>query len=221
MGEEILTPEQGRLINFLKAKSPFTQRFYLTGGTALSAFYLNHRYSEDLDFFSEQPIDLISLNGLLREAKSPCSIKKLDFQSSFNRNIFFLHLKGNKVIKVEFTYFPFARMEKGKRVYKLWIDSILDIAVNKVFVLTQDPRARDFVDLYFIWQKENFGFSDLLKKARAKFDWHIDPLQLGSQILRVKKLKDLPRMIKSLNLYEYHSFFEKEAKKLGERIFRK
>ncbi|MCD4795127.1 MAG: nucleotidyl transferase AbiEii/AbiGii toxin family protein [Bacteroidales bacterium] len=25
--------------------------FYLTGGTALVRFYLNHRYSEDLDFF--------------------------------------------------------------------------------------------------------------------------------------------------------------------------
>jgi len=25
--------------------------FYLTGGTALGRFYLNHRYSEDLDFF--------------------------------------------------------------------------------------------------------------------------------------------------------------------------
>lgn len=25
--------------------------FYLTGGTALSRFYLHHRYSDDLDFF--------------------------------------------------------------------------------------------------------------------------------------------------------------------------
>ena len=25
--------------------------FYLTGGTALGRFYLNHRFSEDLDFF--------------------------------------------------------------------------------------------------------------------------------------------------------------------------
>ncbi len=25
--------------------------FYLTGGTALSRFYFNHRYSDDLDFF--------------------------------------------------------------------------------------------------------------------------------------------------------------------------
>ena len=30
--------------------------FYLTGGTALSRFYFNHRYSDDLDFFvNENP----------------------------------------------------------------------------------------------------------------------------------------------------------------------
>ena len=28
--------------------------FYLTGGTALSRVYLNHRYSDDLDFFVNQ-----------------------------------------------------------------------------------------------------------------------------------------------------------------------
>ncbi len=28
--------------------------FYLTGGTALSRYYLNHRYSDDLDFFVNQ-----------------------------------------------------------------------------------------------------------------------------------------------------------------------
>jgi len=31
--------------------------FYLTGGTALSRCYLNHRYSDDLDFFINQAPD--------------------------------------------------------------------------------------------------------------------------------------------------------------------
>jgi hypothetical protein len=30
---------------------PLSLPFYLTGGTALGRFYLNHRYSEDIDFF--------------------------------------------------------------------------------------------------------------------------------------------------------------------------
>ena len=35
----------------LKAFESLELDFYLTGGTALSRCYLNHRYSDDLDFF--------------------------------------------------------------------------------------------------------------------------------------------------------------------------
>jgi len=34
------------------ARSSLQSNFHLTGGTALAAFYLQHRYSEDLDFFT-------------------------------------------------------------------------------------------------------------------------------------------------------------------------
>ncbi|MFQ5865173.1 MAG: nucleotidyl transferase AbiEii/AbiGii toxin family protein [bacterium] len=42
----ILNPLQN---SFLDEFFQQTQEFYLTGGTALSAFYLQHRYSEDID----------------------------------------------------------------------------------------------------------------------------------------------------------------------------
>ena len=35
----------------LKILIPIDMKFYLTGGTALSRGYLNHRFSDDLDFF--------------------------------------------------------------------------------------------------------------------------------------------------------------------------
>jgi predicted nucleotidyltransferase component of viral defense system len=37
--------------NFLDWWKVYDSPFYLTGGTALGRFYLNHRCSEDLDFF--------------------------------------------------------------------------------------------------------------------------------------------------------------------------
>jgi predicted nucleotidyltransferase component of viral defense system len=36
---------------FFQAGAP-SERFYLSGGTALSAYYLQHRYSDDLDLFT-------------------------------------------------------------------------------------------------------------------------------------------------------------------------
>lgn len=35
--------------------------FYLGGGTALSRFHYNHRYSDDLDFFTFEEIDFIEV----------------------------------------------------------------------------------------------------------------------------------------------------------------
>ncbi len=50
MGKTILTPTQRQVLDILAKNSKFTS-FYLTGGTALSEYYLHHRLSEDLDFF--------------------------------------------------------------------------------------------------------------------------------------------------------------------------
>lgn len=41
------------------SKTEFKEIFYLTGGTALSVFYLKHRLSEDLDFFTEEENQVI------------------------------------------------------------------------------------------------------------------------------------------------------------------
>lgn len=51
---DILTPFQKQLLKAI-ADSALSPNFYLTGGTALAAFYLQHRFSEDLDFFSADP----------------------------------------------------------------------------------------------------------------------------------------------------------------------
>lgn len=47
----VLTPLQNK---FLGEFFELTSDFWLTGGTALSAFYLHHRYSEDLDLFTDK-----------------------------------------------------------------------------------------------------------------------------------------------------------------------
>ncbi len=101
------------------------------------------------------------------------------------------------------------------------VDSIYDIAVNKVHTISMNPRARDFIDIYFIIKEKSYGFSELLMKAKAKFDWHIDPIQLGSRLLIAKEeVKDYPRMLKKINHQEWKDFFVQEAKKLKKEIFK-
>ncbi len=98
------------------------------------------------------------------------------------------------------------------------VDSQLDIAVNKLFTIYQRTKARDYIDLYVLCQKGGYTISDLTKKARIKFDWHIDPLQLGSQFMKAQTAPDLPRMIESLKPELWQTFFVEEAKKLKDLI---
>jgi len=57
---ELLTPLQQTVLDAVFAEEVFARGFYLTGGTALAAFYLFHRYSDDLDLFTnDQPLELV------------------------------------------------------------------------------------------------------------------------------------------------------------------
>ena len=49
---KILTPDHEVILAIL-AKHEIAKRFYWTGGTLLSHYYLHHRKSFDLDFFSD------------------------------------------------------------------------------------------------------------------------------------------------------------------------
>lgn len=57
MAKSILTPGQKSILSALSEDKLFSINFCLTGGTALSEYYLHHRLSEDLDFFSENEVD--------------------------------------------------------------------------------------------------------------------------------------------------------------------
>jgi len=216
----ILSPDQKNILEIISRDKAICQNFYLTGGTALAEFYLKHRFSEDLDFFTEEEFDSQSIFIFLKKNKNKIGINKVDYENSFNRNLFFLHLKNKKIIKTEFTFFPFPRIEKKTRQGDLFIDSLLDIAVNKIFTIYQKPRSRDFIDLYLIIKKTDWKIEDLIRKAKAKFDWHIDYLELGSKFLLAKKVKDYPKMIVKKNPEEWQDFFIKEATRFKKKVLK-
>lgn len=61
---------------------------------------------------------------------------------------------------------------------------------------------------------------DLVKKAQIKFGNYIDPIQLGAQYMKVKELKDFPRMVIDIKENVWQDFFINEAKKLSSKIIK-
>src|SRR3989344_6697196 len=162
MAQTILNPDQELILKVLAHEKLFVKNFYLTGGTALSEYYLHHRISEDLDFFSYHEIDTLWLTGFLFDIQKKLQIKKIRRRDVFNRNLVFLDF-ANESIKAEFTYYPFSQIEEPKVVENLRIDSLIDIAVNKFFTLYQKPSARHFIDLYLILTQTDYTFEFLQK----------------------------------------------------------
>lgn len=213
---KIITPTQLLFLD-LFSDSSLTKDFYLSGGTALTGFYFPYRYSEDLDFFSKNEFDIQTILVFLKSIKNRIKYLELDINTTFNRNLVFLKFSDH-TLKTEFTHYPFPQDTPPNKYKKISIDSLTDIAINKLFTIYQKPRSRDFMDLYMICKKEKLTITDLIKKAKIKFDWHIDPLKFGSQLLLCKDIKDFPNLVNNLKESDWQSFFLNEANKLAPQI---
>ncbi len=217
-GTKILTVEQEQFLEVVSNEKTLRELFYFTGGTPLSAFYLHHRLSEDIDLFSEEEIKIATIQSFIKKVQKLLHIVKVEYNTFLGLHSFQLYFSDTNILKVDFNYYPFPRIEKGTTYKNIAVDSILDIAVNKMQTIATKPRARDFIDLFFIIQKKGYILGELLKTARNKFDWHTDPLQFGSRLLQATEVKDFPRMIKQINHQEWQDFFVEEAKKMKPEI---
>lgn len=219
--KDILTRDQNRFLEIAGRSNYIVKDFYFTGGTPLAAFYLRHRPSEDIDLFTEkEEVNIFSVRNFIRLTQKELGVSKVDYRQFLGLHSFQLYFSKKNILKVDFNYYPFPQIEKGIKYKNLSVDSLLDIAVNKVHTIAMRPRARDFIDIYFIVKEGKHNFRELLAKAKIKFDWHIDALQLGSRLLMAREVKDYPKMIKKISPKEWQTFFIEEARKLKPHILK-
>lgn len=206
------TPEQQIIISNFIETDYLRSNFYFTGGTALSNFYLHHRYSDDLDFFSTTKFENQVLLTLIEEWS-----KKNDFTftSRFIEVTYIFQLKFTNLsdLKVDFSYYPYKQIHKPVIHEGISTDSLTDIAVNKLLTISQRTEVKDFVDLYFLL--DHFSLYDLIEGVKQKFHQEIDTLLLAADFLKVEDFMILPRMKKGLQLAELKLFYRDLAKKLG------
>lgn len=211
----ILNPLQIKFLEEIKKEINLVKLFYLTGGTALAEYYLKHRESLDLDFFTEVDFELAEITEFIEKIKEKLSITRVTFEHLYDRRIFYLKFKSGEV-RVEFTKYPFKRLGKLINISGLWIDDKLDIAVNKLFAIFDRNEPKDFIDLYFLLHE--FSLKRLANGVEKKFGFKVEPLTLGSELMKVGKIAGMPKMIKKVTKNKLIDFFEKEAMRLESQI---
>ncbi|MFZ1976581.1 MAG: nucleotidyl transferase AbiEii/AbiGii toxin family protein [Bacteroidota bacterium] len=150
--------------------------FFLTGGTALSRHYFNHRYSDDLDLFvisDPEFQDWIErvLEGLYEAEKwnefvmERQTIRRLkDFVQIF------VHLPEEQTnsLKIDFVNdvaAHYGSFEEHERLGR--IDSWRNILSNNISALFRfEPK--DIVDIWMLSKKRAFQWQTILEEAKSK-----------------------------------------------------
>ncbi|OGD65906.1 hypothetical protein A3F08_00505 [Candidatus Berkelbacteria bacterium RIFCSPHIGHO2_12_FULL_36_9] len=217
MAKEILSKTQKQFIDFFKNQKKLANIFYLTGGTALANYYLHHRYSDDLDFFThKENLDGKIALELMEKVKDILDASELTYNKLFDRRIFYLKFTNRDELKVEFTYYPFKQLENPKLINNILVDGFYDLSVNKLFSIIDRSEIKDYVDLYYILKK--ISLEKLRKGVKKKFGAKIEVITLGAKLIEVENFTILPRMIKKLTLSKLKTFFLKEGNKLKPKI---
>lgn len=203
---ELDTLQQKTLSLF--ADSFLVKKFYWTGGTALTYFYLQHRKSEDIDLFSETPFLYEEILSFIKTIQQSVKLKKVEEKRIFSRHEFFLH--NSSTLRLEFVHYDFPAIQKRKKWKGIYVDSLTDMAANKTMAMLDRHDPKDAIDIYFLIHKSKISPKRLLSLVKKKFGitfplssfWdrallasqmlnNIRPLLLGSEKSKIKTIDSI------------------------------
>jgi len=196
----------------------FASDFYLTGGTALSRFYLNHRLSDDIDLFTQnQKIDLSLVNSLVLRILDKLKLKII---KQVNTDTFLQYITENhsgNTLKIDFVKEIPVHFGEFKMFGKTRIDSLENIGSNKLLTIFGRRDAKDFIDLYFILQKTILKFDYLYNLAIQK-DLGLSEFYLANSMRQIEDITIYPKMIVKLDKNKLVKFYKDLAEKLMLKI---
>lgn len=198
-------------------KGFFGKNFYWTGGTLLSYLYFSHRFSVDLDFFSDDLFRDEEYLEAINILKKNIQADKITQTLQNNRRLYFIE-KGKENVKLEFVYFPFPAAGKRKilKEFSVKADSLSDIMINKTLSTYQRNEVKDIYDLYwYLSNKPQYDLNKLIILVEKKFGVAIEP------ILLLEKINELCDKLESLKplLFEKEQNLQTKIKTFFQAIF--
>mgnify|MGYP000573351949 CR=1 FL=1 len=181
-----------------------SDRFYLSGGTCLSRFYYNHRYSDDLDFFyrgDQYPFeDFFPAAAEINNRLARKYVVEPGINGDYFKR-FFVH-KDDVTLKLEFIHESYPHIGEVKAAGTFFIDSLENIATNKLTAIQGRKTAKDYIDLYFLLK--DIALNDAIAWAARK----VVPLDYEGAILAFSSapLEGVVLMNKPVILDEINAF---------------
>lgn len=218
VGKGIVTPLQRDVIRHF-AELADSELFYLTGGTALSEFYLAHRKSFDLDIFTAEENLVLSFSRLFeRRLGKVFRLKVIRRYESFAE---FQIGEEREGTRVQLAYdSPHRLGEPEDSDLGIKVNDYRDLIADKLLAFYGRTEPRDAVDLFFILRGTDIW--DVAEAAREK-----DPgFDLYWLAVALNKVRDYPdeisrwpvEMIEEMDAVELKDLFRRLSSEILDRI---
>lgn len=157
--------------------------FYLTGGTCLSRFYQEKRYSDDLDFFTNNSPRYSFAIKKIKQALAAKFDLSIEIESKD-----FTRYKINNFLQVDFVNDIDARYKDVVLTKEGYIiDNIENILSNKLTAVIGRDNPKDIFDIYLIWKYYKFDWTEIAQSAHEKAGFSDEEL--------IVRLKSFPRSL--------------------------
>jgi hypothetical protein len=201
--------------DFLREWFAQEQRFFLTGGSALGLFYLDHRRSYDLDLFTTETVEAKEVQNLILRVSAKIGAHCTGVRSSPDFHRFKL-TRGDEreIIDVVVDRAPQVDALKAS-VDGIRVDTLREILANKLSTLVSRSELKDLVDLYFL-EMSGCDLLAAIPDARAK-DAGWEPAVV-SMLLDEMHVEVPPGwLIRDVSVAELEAFIRKLRLGLAER----
>jgi len=218
-GKGTITPIQKNLLYDI-GKIREASYFYLTGGTALAEFYLGHRRSYDLDFFTSEENLLIPFIRRVEEGlpKAQYKVHVIRLLESFAE---VEAQKAEETVRLHFACdSPFRFEEPQLSEFGVKINDYRDLIVDKLLTFFGRWKHRDAIDLFFILKSE--PMETLMEMAKQKdpgFDLYWFNMALGEVDAFPDEMAKWPvDMLVEVDAQELKSKFSSLAREIMDKI---
>jgi predicted nucleotidyltransferase component of viral defense system len=140
------------------------REFYLTGGTCISRFYMEKRYSDDLDFFTNQSLRYnFAVKNIKRALQKKFKLIAHVEAKDFTRYVI------NGVLQVDFVNDSAIRYKDPiVKENSYIIDTIENILINKITAVMGRDNPKDIFDIFLICKFYTFNWKEMLQWAHQK-----------------------------------------------------
>jgi len=155
---------------------------WLTGGTCLAEYYFGHRVSLDVDLFTMDQDLFQAARATIQELqvlRTVGEVETVRVTPLFCQ--FLLRCRDGEVVKIDLTKDIPVSLDEKVRYGNVWLDSLLDLASNKMGCLVHREDAKDYVDLYYLLPHLGLDARQALDLGLQK-EGGLDPLILAAQM---------------------------------------